>query len=81
MRVERMRERIRERIREKRREGTARAGVSFLGDFYIREKKERKKSMFSIECRRTGRGPIVTRGVNVCGKNECFYCHTNYISH
>ena len=44
-------------------------------------KKERKKSMFSIECRRTGRGPIVTRGVNVCGKNECFHCHTNYISH
>ena len=78
-----MRERMRERmrIREKRREGTARAGVSFLGDFYIREKKERKKSMFSIECRRTGRGPIVTRGVNVCGENECFYCHTNYISH
>ena len=73
------------RIREKRREGTARAGVSFLRDFYIREKKERKKerkkSMFSIECRRTGRGPIVTRGVNVCGENECFYCHTNYISH
>ena len=44
-------------------------------------KKERKKSMLSIECRRTGRGPIVMKGVNVCGKNECFYCHTNYISH
>ena len=46
-----------------------------------KEKKERKKSMLSIECRRTGRGPIVMKGVNVCGKNECFYCHTNYISH